>query len=58
MGIKPGKAWIDKSTSDGNQKGDVVPGIVDENERSIDGFVINRNGSYGSIDGESPYLII
>ena len=47
LDIKPGKAWIDESTSDGNPKGDVVPGIVDENERGIYVFVIDRHRSYG-----------
>jgi hypothetical protein len=45
LDVKPGKAWTDASTSDGNQKGDVVPGIVDKNE-SIYSFVIDRQGSF------------
>ena len=51
------KLRFDKSTSDGNEKEDVVPGIMDEYERSIYGFVIGRHGSYGCVDGESRYLM-
>ena len=56
MELKPGKAWIDNSTSDGNQKG------KDANEEGMYGFVIDREGSHddeidneilGNVDGES-----
>jgi hypothetical protein len=59
MDIKPGKAWIDKSTSNGKQKGE------DENEERIYGFVIDRDSSHGGeidnnilviVDGESRNL--
>ena len=38
LDIKPGKVWIDDSTSDGNQKG------ADENEGLLYDFVIDRIG--------------
>jgi hypothetical protein len=56
LNIKPGKTWIDKSTSDGNQKGE------DENEERIYDYVIDRDGYNGGgidnntlvhVDGES-----
>ena len=40
MDIKPGNAWIDKSTSDGNHKGE------NANEEGMYGFVIDREGNH------------
>jgi hypothetical protein len=51
LDIKPGKIWTKESTFEGNRKGDVVPGTVDKNE-SIYGFVIDRQGNFGSVNGE------
>ena len=59
LDIKPGKAWIDNSTSDGNKKGE------DANEEGMYGFVIDREGSHddeidndilANVDGESRFL--
>ncbi len=52
LDIKPGKIWTEESTFEGNQKGDVVPGTVDNNESTY-GFVIDRQGKFGSVNGES-----
>ena len=56
LNIKPGKIWAEESIFEGNQKGDVAPGTVDKND-SIYGFVIDRQGNSGSINGEFQYLI-
>ena len=56
LDFKPGKIWTDESTFERNQKGDYVPGTVDKNT-SIYGFVIDRQGNSGSVNGESQYLI-
>ena len=48
LNIQPGKIWVDKSISDGNQKGDVVAGLVDETEGDRIGFVIARHANYGA----------
>ncbi len=55
LDIKPGKIWTEESTFERNRKGDDVPGTVDKN-KSIYGFVIDRQDNSGSVNGESRYL--